>query len=407
MVIWCISKYACPPKYGAGARLFNLAKEFNESRHEAIIITSDSNHLAKFPETSDRYNLEQIQGVPVHWIKTIKYQKTASLKRILSWFDFEIGLFRLNRKHLKKPDVLIVSSLSLLSIVYGYYLKKRYKAFLILEIRDIWPLTLTEEGGFNKWHPLSLFMGFIERFGYRKADLIVGTMPRLDLHVKEVIGRDRPFYCSPLGFDKSKGDHDNLAVDDEISAHFPKDKIIVGYAGSMGTTNALEPFMQCIEESESVPDIHFVVVGAGDLRDKFVKQLSHNTNVTFVPKISPNQVPVFLNYCDILYLSTHNSMVWKFGQSMNKVVEYMLAGKPIIASYSGHPSMINEADSGAFVPANDFATLKAELLKFTAFSKDEQQAIGKKGREWVLVNRSYSKLAEEYLEKINSMIIQC
>ncbi len=34
---------------------------------------------------------------------------------------------------------------------------------------------------------------------------------------------------------------------------------------------------------------------------------------------------------------------------MNKVVEYMLAGKPIIASYTGYPSMINEAECGYFV----------------------------------------------------------
>ena len=403
MNIWCISKYSALPNYGAGARLFYLAKEFNRNGNNALLITSDSNHLASFPETNKKYNFESVEGLDVLWLKTRKYTKTASISRILSWFDFELGLFRLDRKTLPVPDSIIVSSLSILTILFGWYLKRKYKAKLIFEIRDIWPLTMVEEGGFNRFHPLVLFIGWIEKFGYKKADLISGTMPRLDKHVEETLGYARPFFCSPLGFDPALFAERYAAELGRLDEYFPEDKVIIGYAGSMGISNNLEPFVKCIEKFESEEKIHFVLVGGGDLREQYESRLSGTTNVTFVPRLKSSEVPAFLKRCDILYLSTHDSRVWDFGQSMNKVVEYMYAGKPVIASYSGYRSMLNEANSGIFVPSNDVKKLQESIKCYAEMSEAELEEIGKRGYEWILKHRTFGALGKEYLDAIEAI----
>ena len=166
MKILCISKYASPPNYSKmPARLFVLVKEFIKLGHNATLITSDSNHFSSYPETSEIYNYEIVENVPLYWLKTKKYIKTASIDRVLSWFDFEMKLFKMDLNKIEKPDVVLVSSLSIFTILYGYFLKKKFNSFLVFEIRDIWPLTMTEEGGFSKWHPLVLLIGFIEKFG--------------------------------------------------------------------------------------------------------------------------------------------------------------------------------------------------------------------------------------------------
>lgn len=400
MNIWCISKYASVPNYGPGARLFYLTKEFIKLGHKALLITSDANHLAKFPETKKKYNFENIDDVPVYWFKTKKYIKTASMARILSWFDFERLLFLFDRKKLDKPDVVIVSSLSIFSIFFGFYLKKKYKIFLVFEVRDIWPLTMTEEGGFGKWHPLVILIGFIEKFGYKCADLIVGTMPRLDLHVKNILGYERPFFCSPLGFnpdDYGEKYNGKNPFDDE----FPKNKIIIGYAGSMGITNALDHFIESIKLLKNEQNIHFVLVGGGDLKQDFEERLADCKNVTFLPRIEQKKVKYFLNKCDILYLSTKDSKVWEYGQSMNKVVEYMLAAKPIVASYTGFPSMVNEADCGRFIKSTDPIELKNVIEKIAGLSKEQRIGMGQKGKKWIYEHRQYSLLAKKYIEKIS------
>lgn len=402
MNIWFISKYASPPKYAkAPSRLFYLAKEMQHLNNKVLLITSDSNHLSNFPDTDKIYNDEQVEGVNIKWIKTKKYFKTASKGRVLSWFDFEKKLFQMNTKEIEKPDIVIVSSLSIFSIIYGYYLKRKFKAFLVFEIRDIWPLTMTEEGGFSKWHPLTIIIGLIEKFGYNRADLIVGTMPNLGEHIKNIIGFERPFYCSPLGFNPENYDDEINNTENPFGKYIQKNKIIVGYAGSFGITNALEQFVETIEIMNNENDqFYFLLVGSGDLKEKYEKQLSNCNNVTFLPRIPQNQIKLFLNICDILYLSTQNSKVWKYGQSMNKVVEYMLAAKPIIATYSGYPSMINEADCGIFVASTDPKELRIAFLRYAEKSEKERKQIGENGKKWIYDNRQYNHLAEEYLRKI-------
>jgi len=401
MNILCISKYAALPKYNKiVARLFLLSKEFVNLGHKATLITSDSNHFSEFPSTDKIYNFENIDKVHLYWIKTKKYIKTASLSRVLSWFDFEIKLFKMNLKKIERPDVVIVSSLSIFTIIYGYYLKKKFNSFLVFEIRDIWPLSMTEEADFSKWHPLVLLIGFIEKFGYKKADLIVGTMPKLDLHVKNILGYEKPFHCSPLGFNPDNYKDEVLKDKNPFDDKFPKDKIVVGYAGSMGITNALELFIETIKLLKDNKNIHFMIVGSGDLRKSFEEELENYKNVTFLPRILQNDVKYFLQKCDILYLSTKHSKVWDYGQSMNKIVEYMLASKLIIASYSGYPSMINEANCGKFVRTLNADDLKLTILDIVNLSYEERKQLGLNGRKWIYENRQYSKLAKEYLDKI-------
>ena len=100
----------------------------------------------------------------------------------------------------------------------------------------------------------------------------------------------------------------------------------------------------------------------------------------------------------MLYFSVHNSEVWRYGQSLNKVIDYMLAGKPIVASYTGFPSMINEAQCGTYVPAGDEKSLKDEIIRYAQMSASERADIGARGREWILQNRTYSVLASDYLK---------
>ena len=405
MITWFVSKYASIPKYGAASRLFHLANEFNKNGQEAILITSDANHLCDFPPTKKIYNFEKVKSTPVYWIKTKKYTKTASLSRVLSWVDFDTKLFFLKKSELPPPDVVIVSSLSLLTIIYGYYLKRYYNAKLVFEVRDIWPLTMIEEGGFSTKHPLVILLRVIEKFGYKKSDLIVGTMPRLDIHIKESIGIEKPFFCSPIGYDKDACEA-NRFCNSELGKYFPGNKIVVGYAGSMGVSNALEPFIECIKNMTQYDNIHFVLTGGGDLRKGYEKELAGNTNVTFVPKIKAGEVPEFLGHCDILYLSTKRSDVWRFGQSMNKVVEYMMSGKPIIASYSGFPSMLDESGAGEFIPSNDSQAIHDAIIRYASLSSEERLAIGARGKRWIRENRSYSRLARDYIDRLTHLNYQ-
>jgi glycosyltransferase involved in cell wall biosynthesis len=397
--IWYISKYVVLPDRGsAGTRGFMLMREFVNVGYCSLIITSNSNHLASAIDMESAYKKEEVDGVHIYWLRTLNYKVSTSIRRILSWFHFELRLFFMPQDHLPRPDVIIVSSLSLLTILNGLLLRRRYRCRLILEIRDIWPLTIIKEGGFSRNNIFVIGLGWLERLGYRRADAIVGTMPNLDEHVTNQVGPGRPVHCIPMGVDPSWQTNMKSLPDEYIQKVFPQGKFVVAHVGSIGITNALHTFLNCARSMIGQPEIHFLVVGDGELRTEYVQRYGHLSNVTFGAKVPKQMVHSVLSHCHLLYLSVHVSEVWRYGQSLNKLIDYMLAGKPVLASYSGFPSMIDEAACGTFVEAGDELALRTEILRYSKMSADELNVIGQRGRDWVLANRNYAKLASNYLK---------
>lgn len=395
--IWYISKYLVPPGRGTvGTRGYRIMRELASRGDQIVLITSNSNHLAVPRTLRTRFEMERVDGMQLWWLRTMRYSAAKSLRRALSWIHFEWRLACMPLAQLPKPDVIVVSSLSLLTVLNGLRLRRRFGCRLVFEVRDIWPLTLTAEGGFSAKNPLVWMLGAIERLGYRHADAIIGTMPNLGEHVQEVLREARTVHCVPMGVpDESLEPSATLPkVIEQIS--LPSEKCIVAHVGSIGISNALETLLRCAQQLSEDTRLHFLLVGAGDLAESYAQRFASLRNLTVVPRVDSAAVPVILERCDIAYFATHPSRVWAFGQSLNKVIDYMLAGKPVVGSYSGFPSMIDEAKCGEFVPAGDPIALAESLQRLASLGPDHRVAMGARGREWLLKHRRYKDLATAY-----------
>lgn len=396
--IWYLSKYvAVPSGESAGSRGYELMREVAAMGHDCLIITSDSNHLADTPTVVGSRLVQERDGIQICWLRTMKFGGARSVRRMLSWMHFEWNLLRLRKRDFPRPDAVIVSSLSLLTVLNGLLLRFRFRTKLIFEVRDIWPLTLTEVGGYSRRNPLVVALGMIERLGYRRADEVVGTMPNLGEHVEKVIGRPKPTHCIPMGFaPRTLGSIEPVPTDYE-QKYLRRSAFVVGYAGTVGIDNALEQMFEAAASIKGDPAFHFLVVGGGGKLAEYEQKFSDLPNLTFAPKVPKQMVQSVLSACDLLYLSMHESSVWRYGQSLNKLVDYMLASKPIVASYTGFPSMIDEAGCGTFVPAGDVTALVDAIRGYASMDPREREELGVRGRDWLIENRSYPKLAEDYL----------
>jgi len=97
--IWYVSKYVAPPGSGtAGGRGYLLMKELAQMGHEVTIITSDANQLAAPPRLRGNYLFQQVDGIKLCWVRTLKYSVAKSVRRMLSWLHFEWRLFLLPKK---------------------------------------------------------------------------------------------------------------------------------------------------------------------------------------------------------------------------------------------------------------------------------------------------------------------
>lgn len=397
--IWYVSKYVAPPGSGtSGGRGYLLMKELAKLGHRVVFITSDSNQLADPPRIDGDYLIQSLDGMQLCWVRTFKYEIAKSVRRTLSWIHFEWRLIRLPKHHFPNPEVVVVSSLSLLTVLHGLWWRTRYSCRLVFEVRDIWPLTIIEEGGFKPFNPFVYGLGLIERLGYRYADAIVGTMPNLGEHVQQVLGFNKVVNCIPMGVDAEMFASSEPLPADYCATYFPKGKFVVAHVGSIGITNALDTFLQCAQTMEDNHTIHFLLIGDGDLREIYRQKYAHLNNLSFGPRIPKSMVQSALLKCDLLYFSAHVSKVWKYGQSLNKIIDYMMSGKPILASYTGYRSMLNEADCGSYVPAGDLHSLRQEIIRYASLHEEERKLIGSRGRRWLLKNRSYHNLAVQYLK---------
>lgn len=405
MKISVVSKYGSVPGSGTLTRLFYISKYLAKRGYEVEYYISDSNHLDNWLSEELIRKHETSLNMQIKVLSVLKYKSQKSFIRVLSWLHFEIKLCR--KILLSNNDIVLVSSPSIFSFLTGYLFKKLRKRKLIIDIRDIWPETLIEEGGVNKWHPLVIIMYWLQKLAYRNADLVVSSIPNLSLHILEQIGHERPFHCLPMGFDssddsiqKSKEDSDDI-----FNSSMYSDKLIVGYVGSIGISNNLNTFIDYIE-ADSHGNMHFLIVGDGGLLSQYKKRLEGKTNVTFTGRVPKNMARALLETCDAVYFSTHNSSIWRYGQSLNKVLDYMLLAKPIVAAYPSfaYRSMIDEAKCGSFIVPDNEAELDKALTQLASKSKAELNRIGMRGRTWVLENREYCYLVSKLDEKINNVL---
>lgn len=326
MKIWYISKYARPNKFGMATRHFSLSKEFVRNNHETVVITSDSQPKGNFPKFKHVYNKLNFNEVKTIFIRTIKFNSANSFRRIISWIDFELKLLFLNKNLLPRPDVIIISSLSLFTILTGIYFRYIYKSKLVLEIRDIWPKTIIDIGGFS---PNNLFvktLAWIEKIGYNNYDVLISTLPNFQRHVQEVLKKEKKAYFIPQGYDLEYLSGGGELPDAYINQYIPNNKFIIGYAGAIGNSNALETFFETAIEMESNNDVHFLVLGWGDKLEHFKQITLELNNISFLPKVEKNQVQSIIKNCNILYDSVKRIDLYRFGLSRNKWIDYMYAG---------------------------------------------------------------------------------
>ncbi len=405
MRIWYLSKYAQRPLFGTPTRQYFYSKYFAKKGFDVTLVSSRSNGNKSFPRIGYKnMRMDKYERVKLILLNGSIINLGFNYKRIISWVLFELrvlywGIFQSK----EKPDVVIASSLSLLTFISGVFFKKYYKCKLICEVRDIWPLTVVETKKLSKKNLFIRFLTYVEHLGYKHADIIVGSMGNLAEYIKSV----NPDYSNKVKYIPTGFDPEFYKKDDTLLADFNKkfqqiatDNFIVGYAGSIGKANCID---QIIDVAYLMRNDHvsFVLIGDGVLKNDYLKRIEELNlhNIHFLGYCPKKTLPFILNKCDILinpWLSGVN--IYKYGLSPNKWIDYMYSGRPIIVSVDGYQNIINEAECGMFVKAGDIKAIVDAINYYRGLSKIQLDEIGQNGKNYLLNNLTYSELAKKYLD---------
>lgn len=390
--IWLINPYGMTPESGIGGRTHFLAIELAKMGHSVTVFASRSHHLLHRPYCAKEFKRSNY-GYEFVDVPGPQFHSARSKNRVLNWILFPLALILQTNRALSKPDAILYSSPAPIGFLAAEFFARYFKAKLVFEVRDIWPLTLAELGGFSLRHPLLQLMGWVERRAYRKSDQVVSNLKGAVDHMIEAGMDPLKFIWIPNGTVCDSTERgEQLAP--ELVSKLPSDRFIIAYAGTMGRANSMETLIKTAALLKG-EKIQFVLAGSGALEDDLKKSVAalELNNVTFLGKIPKAQVPDFLNYADACVILWNKSPLYRFGIAANKIFDYFKAGRPILHAYSGMHDPIKEYNAGLQVEAENAHELAEAIVKLMKMSKTERTELGKNGQRAVEQYFDYAKSA--------------
>jgi len=406
MNILLINHYAGSPEMGMEFRPYYFANRWVKSGHNVTILAADNSHLRKKKVNINKsFSEEDIDGIKYLWIKTPKYQGNG-FSRVRNIFSFVLKAY-LNSKKLSRnlnPDVVIASSTYPIDNYIARKISKISRAKHVYEVHDLWPLSPMELGNMSKYHPFIMIMQHGENFAYKHADYVISMLPNTKEHMKQH-GLDlKKWHYIPNGIVVSDWSHPE-PISEELYDLFKelKDKksFIIGYTGGHAISNSLHTFIDAAHILKNHNDISFVLIGDGVEKQNLIDRADGLNNVYFRNPIPKKAIPNVLSQMDILCFGTNKSKLYKYGISMNKMMDYMMAEKPILQYIDTDYDIIEKSGSGTTIETDNPALLAEKILEFKSLSKSKLIDMGANGKQFVLENHNYDNLSKRFIELIS------
>lgn len=411
MNILLINHYAGSPEMGMEFRPYYFAREWVKMGHKVDIIAADYSHLRrKNPDVKKDFQSEVIDGINYHWIITNKYEGNG-VQRAKTMIKFVYKLWSKARWIANEydPDVVICSSTYPLDTYAGQRIRKlsRKKVKLIHEVHDMWPATLVELGSMSKANPFVIAMQIAENSAYKNSDCVFALLEHTKEYMVEHGLKEDKWNWIPLGInlDEWNIEHELTKTHKNVLEELKNEgKYIVGYFGGHAISNALDTLVDCAEQLQNNGDatVHFVLVGNGVEKRKLQKRAEEGNinNVTFLPPIGKNEIPCLVEYFDCIYIGAHKSPLYRFGVCINKMVDAMMAGKPIICAITAPETWIEKSKCGINVGSDNIDGIINAIEKMKNLSEDDKNKISENARQFVNEHLNIVKLARETIKII-------
>lgn len=375
-----------PPEIGAASnRIHQLAKGLHSRQAQVRVITPLPNYptgkvFSDYKGVFKKTSIENDIPVTRLWIYASNSKnKLSRLFAMLSYSFSLIWFFLWN----KIPNTVIVQSPPLLVAFTCMLFLKRKRRNLVLNVSDLWPIAGLELGALKKNFSYNV-LERIERFNYRRANLILGQSEEILSHVKQRI------------------DHDNTMLyrnypdfhPERISSDGSKSPVKIVYAGLLGIAQGI--FKLC--ESLDYEGIEFHIYGSGaeqHLIEGFIESHS-NLPIYYHGQLTRSALHQKLVEYDLAIIPLLNRI---YGSVPSKIFEYARLGLPLLYFGGGEGETIVKnqqlgwtAEAGNYKHLNDvISSIQTDMI-----NKDLRVKI----KETALKEFSSSKQLDQLVSKL-------
>lgn len=180
-------------------------------------------------------------------------------------------------------------------------------------------------------------------------------------------------------------------------AGIPEDAPVVGKVARLFPLKGHDLFMEAAAKVAAVrPDVHFLLVGGGILREALedqARKLGILDRVHFAGLVRPEQVPALIQAMDVV---VHSSLREGIARVMPQAGA---VGKPVVTfAMDGAPEVIRDGVSGYLAPPQDTTAMAQRVVELLA-SESDRVRMGQEGQKFARENYS----AEMMVDQINAV----
>lgn len=366
MRILYLSQYF-PPEVGATqTRAYEMAHHLVLEGHHVTAIVEIPNHPKGIipPEYQGKwYERSTLDGIEVIrvWVKTspiktfwsrmafyLSYMATAALAGLL--------LARGNYEaiYATSPPLFVGGAALALSYLRGIP--------LVFEVRDLWPESAVAMGELNNPKAMAL-AEWLEKACYHRAKKIVVVTQGIFNRLVERGYADK-LALIPNGANVELFQHRSEAGPGLRTKLGLQEKFVVIYAGIHGLAQGLETLLEAAAQLVPHPDIHFLFVGEGPVKQEIVNlaHKRHLTNLTFLPEAPREQMPDFLSAAHVAVVPLRRLDLFQ-GALPSKMFDAWACQCPTLVTIDGEARQaVIQAQAGLYVePENPAALVEAIL----------------------------------------------
>jgi len=404
-----------PPEMGAPAgRVAGLGRAWAAAGHDVHVLTGFPHHPTGRIHPDYRrafrrgFLREEDHGVHVHRTWIFPAANRGKVRRSLNYGSFMASAAIVGSCRVPRPDVIVATSPQLLCAAAGSLLARRFRAPLVMEVRDLWPESLVAVGASRSRSPL---VGALERLAtalYRsaahivtvtaaqRAAIVAGGVPAERVSVVPN-GVDRAF------LDAGAASQNAAAATADSTGN---GRFLVTYIGTIGMAHHLETLLEAAALLREDDRFSFRLVGEGARRQALEAQAraAGLSNVQFCGEQPRGDVPRWIAESSACAVLLRRSEVFHTVVP-SKILEIMAVGRPILLGVEGEASaLVARANAGVLLEPENASQLAA-AIRSLAQNPALCRTLGENGRKFVAREFIREALAERYAALLASLTI--
>ncbi len=395
--LWLINQFANTPDLPGHTRQYEVAAGLVGLGWRVGVFASDFNLTQRryrrlhFPSLCSS---ERLSGIRWTWLWVSPYRKN-NWKRQLNMLSFCLHLVLrllpaalLGQMRGRAPNVILASSPQLPAAFTCLWIARLSGLPFVLEVRDLWPQVLIDQGGKTPDSLMVRLLGWMERHLYSNAHTVVVLAQGAERYVRERGARRTTWL--PNGPDLE------LFAPQPLPPDQPTFTVL--YAGAHGDANALEQVVSAARllEQRNSP-VRFQFIGDGPEKQTLIQLAADLKTVVFNDPVPKAEIPARMAQSDAILLSLRDVPLFRYGVSPNKLYDAYAIGRPVITTVAGSINAEVETHRlGVTAEPGDPQALADAILRLAQTPRAEREAMAERATQLAHSTYSRQRINAEY-----------